>query len=82
MTDASAPRCAADEHCLTCGDTAVRLRVLEPDAGDGLARCADAHGASELVDLTLVAPIDPGDEVLVHAGVALVRCDDDRAVAP
>ena len=36
---------------------------------DGTALCGD--GAEVMVDL--VAPVRPGDELLVHAGVALAR---------
>ena len=36
-----------------------------------LALCADATGAHHTVELALV-DAGPGDEVLVHAGVALV----------
>ena len=38
----------------------------------GLARCACEDG-DEQVDVALVEPLQEGDTVLVHAGVALVR---------
>ena len=63
--------CRADEHCLTCGDVAVEMRVLALDDA-GLARCACEDG-EEQVDVALVEPVHEGDAVLVHAGVALVR---------
>ena len=37
----------------------------------GLALCEDACGARHTVEIALV-DAEPGDEVLVHAGVALV----------
>jgi hydrogenase maturation factor len=43
------------------------MRVGEVRA-DGIAVC---EGVEVMVDL--VAPVEPGDEVLVHAGVALAR---------
>jgi hydrogenase maturation factor len=63
-----------DDVCITCGDVAVALTVvaLEPDA----ARCIDDEGRLEMVAIDLVAPVRPGDRVLAHAGVALVRLDD------
>jgi hydrogenase expression/formation protein HypC len=61
-----------EEHCITCGDVAVALRVVAL-APDGMARCARDDGAEEAVEVTLVAPVAPGDRVLVHAGVALQR---------
>jgi hydrogenase maturation factor len=39
---------------------------------DGLARC-EAEGVESDVMVDLVAPVAVGDEVLVHAGVALAR---------
>jgi hydrogenase maturation factor len=47
------------------------MRVLSLD-DTGLARCAGEEG-EEQVEVTLVEPLAPGDDVLVHAGVALVR---------
>jgi hydrogenase maturation factor len=39
---------------------------------DGLATC-EAPGEREVVETALVGDVTPGDQVLVHAGVALVR---------
>jgi hydrogenase maturation factor len=48
------------------------MRVL--DAGEnGLSTCIDASGKRSEVMTDLVGAVDAGDEVLVHAGVALVR---------
>jgi hydrogenase maturation factor len=60
------------EHCITCGDDGVPMRVLRLDEARGLALCSDPDGARHTVETALVAPVAPGDEVLVHAGVALV----------
>jgi hypothetical protein len=60
--------CTEDGHCITCSDEGVLLRVLEV-AEDGLARCED--GVEVLTQL--VGAVAPGDELLVHAGVALAR---------
>jgi hydrogenase maturation factor len=70
------PACA-DEHCITCGDQGLPLRIVALE-GDGLARCSDDAAPSEpdtTVDVQLVGEVAPGDLVLVHAGVALVRLD-------
>jgi hydrogenase maturation factor len=45
--------------------------VVSVDEGRGLAICADDHGATAEVDVLLVAPVAPGDRVLVHAGTAI-----------
>ena len=68
------PACIADfDGCITCGDHAVELRVVSVDDARGLAVCADESGASLEVDVLLVAPVDPGDRLLVHAGTAIAR---------
>jgi hydrogenase maturation factor len=59
------------EHCITCSDEGTPMRVLRLRE-DALALCEDAGGAHHTVELALV-DAGPGDEVLVHAGVALVR---------
>ena len=58
------------EHCITCGDDGTPMRVLRLDER-GLALCEDDAGAHHTVEIALV-DADLGDEVLVHAGVALV----------
>jgi hydrogenase maturation factor len=61
--------------CITCGDTATAMRVLEVDADRGLALCVDGQGARELVEIALVGAVQSGDSLLVHAGTALQRLD-------
>ena len=60
-------------ECITCGDEATPMRVVRVDEERGLALCAEADGTRRTVEIELVAPVNAGDEVLVHAGVALVR---------
>jgi hypothetical protein len=68
------PACIADfDGCITCGDHAVALRVVSVDDARGLAVCADEHGASIEVDVMLVAPVAPGEQLLVHAATAIAR---------
>jgi hydrogenase maturation factor len=64
-----------DEHCITCGDQGLPLRIVALEGG-GLARCRDEAAPGEpgiTVDVQLVGAVAPGDLVLVHAGVALAR---------
>ena len=66
------PSCDPHGACITCGDIAEHMRVLEIDAGRELALCAaDESGQHSTVEIGLVTPLQPGDTVLVHAGVAL-----------
>jgi hydrogenase expression/formation protein HypC len=63
--------CSATEGCVTCGDVAVLLTVVELVGSD--ARCRDDDGRQETVAVELVGPVAPGDRLLVHAKVALQR---------
>jgi hydrogenase maturation factor len=55
-----------ERHCVTCSDEGLPMRITE--VVDGLAICDGVEVMTELV-----GTVAPGDEVLVHAGVALVR---------
>ena len=59
-------------HCITCGDDGEPMTVLRVDEERELALCGDDSGAHHTVEIALVAPVAPGDRVLVHAGTALV----------
>jgi hydrogenase maturation factor len=63
--------CSAEPGCITCGDVAVVLTVAAVEGSD--ARCRDEQGREELVATELVGDVQPGDRVLVHAGVAIER---------
>ena len=60
------------DRCLTCGDVAVVANVV---AVDGTTAVVDAEGRSERVGIELVAPVEPGDVLLCHAGIALERLE-------
>jgi hypothetical protein len=55
-----------ENHCITCSDEGVPMRVTA--VVDGLALCDGVEVMTELV-----GDVAPGDELIVHAGVALVR---------
>jgi hydrogenase maturation factor len=66
MTEA----CDPHEHCITCGDEGVPMRVVEmtPDG----AVCVEDDGTRHVsIAVDLVEPVALGDRVLVHAGVAI-----------
>lgn len=62
-----------ERHCVTCSDAATAMRVVEIDAPRCLAVCVDAEGRRQQVDVGLLAQVDAGDTLLVHAGAALHR---------
>jgi hydrogenase maturation factor len=57
-----------DSHCITCGDEAVPVRVVQVH-DDGLALCEDGS----TIETALVDPVKRGDVLLVHAGTAIAR---------
>ena len=63
--------CDMTEGCITCGDIALPLTVIEVRGAD--AWCRDDDGRTELVALELVSEVRANDRLLVHAGVALER---------
>ncbi len=74
---ALAPTCDYTTGCITCGDVALPLTVTRLDDERGLALCADGDGNSETVEIDLVAPVAPGDRLLVHAGTAIARLTEE-----
>jgi hydrogenase maturation factor len=66
------------DGCITCGDTAVALTVVDViDSAGSDARCRDDAGRTELIATELVGPVRPGDRLLAHAGVAIGRLDEE-----
>jgi hydrogenase maturation factor len=63
------PACEDPGHCVTCGDEAIPMRVLE--SCDGTAVCEAGDGTRHEVAVELIDPVAPGKQVLVHAGVAI-----------
>jgi hydrogenase maturation factor len=52
------------------------MRVLKLDPARAVALCEEEGGGRRVtVETALVDPLAPGDEVLVHAGVALIRLE-------
>jgi hydrogenase maturation factor len=49
------------------------MRVVRIDDVRQLALCADEHGDRHTVEIALVLPVAPDDELLVHAGTAIAR---------
>jgi hydrogenase maturation factor len=63
--------CDDEHHCVTCSDEGVSLRVVSVPA-HGMAVC---EGDVEVMT-DLVGAVQPGEELLVHAGVALTRLSE------
>jgi hydrogenase maturation factor len=65
----SGPTCEESGYCITCGDEAVAMRVLESEGGTAV--CVDDDGTAHEVAVELIGPVAREQRVLVHAGVAI-----------
>ena len=63
---------ACGDHCITCSDEGIEMQVERIDDARGLDLCAAGDGSKSTVEIALVS-VQPGDRVLVHAGVALTE---------
>src|SRR6185437_15206225 len=68
------PDCT-EEVCVTCSDEG-RLGELVTAPADGVASVRTARGVEDVVT-ALVDPVAAGDLVLVHAGTAISRVEED-----
>lgn len=59
-------------ECPTCGDVAVEGRVVRV-LGD--TAVVELEGRREDVAVELVAPVEPGDLLLCHAGIAIRKVE-------
>lgn len=57
--------------CITCGDVAAWMRVVDVDVQAATAGCVDGGGTPATVATELVGAVAPGDRLLVHAGTAI-----------
>jgi hydrogenase expression/formation protein HypC len=71
MSEPPGAHCSVEDGCITCGDVAVPLTVVEARGAD--ARCRADAGREELVAVDLVGDVAVGDRLLVHAGVAIAK---------
>jgi hydrogenase maturation factor len=68
----AAPRRTTDDaHCITCSDEGIEMTVVAlTQCG---AQCRDPAGIDQRVEIELVEPVELGDSLLVHAGVAIAN---------
>ncbi len=73
---------AAEEVCITCSDEGRLGEVMSASdtsingQAPGMARVRTARGVENVVT-TLVDPVAPGELILVHAGMAISRLDEE-----
>jgi hydrogenase maturation factor len=73
MEDATlAGYCTLDhDGCVTCSDAGILVRVISQDGYDAL--CEDAAGNRAEIAVELVEPVELGEVLLTHGGVAIGR---------
>ena len=54
----------------------IPAKILEVDRENGIA-IVDVFGNKAEVDITLVPDAQPGDHVMVHAGAAIAKVDEE-----
>jgi hydrogenase maturation factor len=64
---------AAPERCITCSDEGLPMRVISPADEVGQAICVDEDGTEQSVAVDLLESVAVGDDILVHAGVAIAN---------
>jgi hypothetical protein len=67
----------SEEVCVTCSDEG-RLGEVVTAQGHGMAKVRTARGVEDVVT-TLIEPVAAGELVLVHAGTAISRVDEEDA---
>jgi len=70
------PECT-EEVCITCSDEG-RLGEVVTASADGQATVRTARGVEDVIT-TLIDPVAAGELVLVHAGTAISKADEDVA---
>jgi hydrogenase maturation factor len=68
--DPSGRECrVTDGHCITCSDEGTPMRIVSAEGDQAV--CLDDGGRMHEVAIDLIGAATAGDEVLVHAGVAI-----------
>jgi hydrogenase maturation factor len=64
--------CTLDhDGCVVCSDAGIPVRVVSTEGDDAL--CEDAAGNQAQIAVELVAPVQVGEVLLTHGGVAIGR---------
>ena len=71
ISEASSGSPCAGGHCITCSDEGVPMTIVLLDEHRALALCADADGERHTVETALLEKAAVGEQLLVHAGVAI-----------
>lgn len=66
--------CTLDhDGCVVCSDAGIPVRVISIQGDDAL--CEDAAGNRAEIAIELVTPVETGEVLLTHGGVAIGRVE-------
>jgi hydrogenase maturation factor len=65
-----------DDGCITCSDAGIPVQVISLDGDDAI--CEDAAGNRTDIAVELVAPVQPGEILLTHGGVAIGKVTSEN----
>jgi hydrogenase expression/formation protein HypC len=72
--------CTLDhDGCVVCSDAGIPVRVLSIEGDDAL--CEDAAGNQTEIAVELVAPVQIGEVLLTHGGVAIGKVETKELTA-
>lgn len=67
--------CTLDhDGCITCSDAGIPVRVISLSGDDAI--CEDSVGNRAEIAVELVAPVQIGETLLTHGGVAIGKVAD------
>lgn len=70
--------CTLDhDGCVVCSDMGIPVRVVALEDDDAV--CEDAAGTRTVVAVELVQPVEIGEILLMHGGVAIGRAAGEEA---
>jgi hydrogenase expression/formation protein HypC len=68
-----------DDGCITCSDAGIPVRVISIQGDDVL--CEDAAGNKTDIAIELVSPVQIGEVLLTHGGVAIGKVAPENLTA-
>ena len=68
--------CTLDhDGCITCSDAGIPVRAISIEGDDAL--CEDAAGTRTRIAIELVSPVQAGEILLTHGGVAIGKVAEE-----
>jgi len=72
--------CTLDhDGCVVCSDAGIPVRVISIEGDDAL--CEDSAGNQTEIAIELVAPLQIGEVLLTHGGVAIGKVETKELTA-